>query len=338
MKGTEITRAFKLCDERGKLNRESVGWSRHPMIYCNLRGSFLRKKKWNYWCVTSHDALFSITVSHLDYAAVVFAYVLDLRSHRFVEESIMIPLGRSIHMPDNVQETITLETRGVCVDIKENKATTDIQLYWPKFHKEEPLEAQLTVERMPHQESLNVVIPWSDERFQYTSKQVALPAEGFVNWSEGTYQFEPTSAFATLDFGRGKWPYRSNWNWGAASGMTDGYRVGLNFGGQWTEGTGQTENGFIINGRLNKIHDEIDWIYDKNNYLKPWIIHSPNDKQVKLMFEPIFERVSKTNVGLIKSNVHQLIGYYNGTIEANDGRSIQINQLFGWAEDHQARW
>lgn len=45
MRGKEITRAVKLCDDRGNLNLDSIGWSRHPMILCNVKGSFLRKKE-----------------------------------------------------------------------------------------------------------------------------------------------------------------------------------------------------------------------------------------------------------------------------------------------------
>nr|WP_281274514.1 DUF2804 domain-containing protein [Aquisalibacillus elongatus] len=237
-----------------------------------------------------------------------------------------------------MQDSLEFERKGVQVSMKETDNTTNINVHWPKFYQGRTLEAQLTVDREPNSESLNVVIPWSSKRFQFTSKQVALPVSGMISWSEGNYQMQSRDSFATLDFGRGKWPYQSKWNWGAASGFVDGYRIGLNFGGQWTEGTGQTENGLIIDSKLNKLHDELDWIYDKQDYMKPWVINSPNDHRVKLMFEPLFERVSKTNLGFIKSNVHQMIGYYSGTIEADDGRIIQIQRLLGWAEDHEARW
>ncbi|WP_175614856.1 DUF2804 domain-containing protein [Piscibacillus halophilus] len=338
MKGREITRAVKLFDEKGKLNQVSVGWARHPMVYCNLKGSFLRKKKWNYWCMTNREALFSVTVSHLDYAAVIFAYIYDFTTRKFVEKSILIPLGKGLSIPDNVQDSIYFKGKGVHVSIKDEEHVTKLNVSWLNFFEDKPLEAQFNIVRKTDHESLNVVIPWSNSRFQFTSKQVALPTEGKVSWSQGDYTFQMSDSFATLDFGRGKWPYRSKWNWGAASGFADGYRIGLNFGGQWTDNTGQTENGIIIDQKLHKIHEDLDWVYDHHDYMKPWVIHSPNNKRVKLMFKPIFERVSKTNLGIIKSNVHQMIGYYSGTVETDDGQTIQIQRLLGWAEDHQARW
>nr|WP_281274513.1 DUF2804 family protein [Aquisalibacillus elongatus] len=91
MRGKEITRAVKLCDSDGKLNEASIGWSRHPVIYCNITGDYLRKKKWNYWCFTNDEVLFSITVSHIDYAAVIFAYILDLTTLKFMSVRFSFP-------------------------------------------------------------------------------------------------------------------------------------------------------------------------------------------------------------------------------------------------------
>ncbi|TFB22816.1 DUF2804 domain-containing protein [Filobacillus milosensis] len=338
MRGKEITRPVKLCHDDGTLNHESVGWSRHPMILCNVNGSYLRKKKWNYWCITGPEAVFSITVSHFDYAAVIFAYILDLQTFDFVEKSIIVPFGKGVVLPDNVQDSISLQHKGLRVEIEENNHASNFYVLWPNFKNNKPLEVDLSIHRSPTHESLNVVIPWSNERYQFTSKQIALPVQGEIAWVEGIYKLQTRHSFATLDFGRGKWPYQSKWNWGAASGFAEGYRIGLNLGGQWTSGTGQTENGIIIDHQLHKIHDEIEWLYNRRDYTKPWVIHTPNDKQIKLMFEPIFERVSAFNLGVVKSMVHQLFGYYSGTVETTDGESIQIDQLFGWAEDHEARW
>lgn len=83
-----------LCTPEGRLNRGGVGWSRHPLHLCNLSGSWGRKKKWNYWCVTSSTHLFSATLSTLDYAGLAFVYVLDFKTGRFHEQSVLVPLAR----------------------------------------------------------------------------------------------------------------------------------------------------------------------------------------------------------------------------------------------------
>ncbi|GEN46307.1 DUF2804 domain-containing protein [Alkalibacillus haloalkaliphilus] len=338
MVSEEILTPVQLCDRNGTLNNEAIGWSRTPLTSCNLSGSFLRKKKWNYWCFTSDEALFSVTISHLDYAAVIFAYVLDLETLNFKEQTVVMPFAKGTIMSDNVWDSAYFEKDGITVEFVETDDLAKIDVQWEDFHEGKSLQAHLVVDRACEFDTLNVVIPWSDKRFQFTSKQVALPVRGEVKWYAGTYSFQPTYAFATLDFGRGKWPYHSKWNWGAASGFTGDTRIGINLGGQWTDGTGQTENGLIIDGRLHKVDEQLDWIYDHHNYMKPWIIQTPQSRRIKLLFEPLFERKARTNSGVVKSSVNQLIGYYSGTVQLHEGDEIEITNLLGWAEDHEAKW
>lgn len=335
----EITRQTNLCDESGRLLKDSVGWSRFPLIRSNLSGSFLRKKKWNYWCMTSPECLFSATISHLDYAAVIFVYVLDLHTLHFHEKTTLVPLGKGVQMPEEVQESVYFEGKEMIVSFEEQEDTSVIYVNCPNFcGLNQPLSAKIIVQRPQNQESLNVVVPWGKSRFQYTSKQVALPAEGVVKWASKEYQFQPSDSFGCLDFGRGVWPYHSTWNWGSASGVFGDSRIGLNFGGQWTDGTGQTENGIVVNNRLSKINEKIEWSYDTADYMKPWRLKTEHSEQVFLTFTPMFERTAATKAVIVRSEVHQMIGTYSGRVVTNDGEEILIDSLLGWAEDHRASW
>src|SRR6185436_3904336 len=123
---------------------------------------------------------------------------------------------------------------------------------------------------------LNVVIPFSERRFQFTSKQNTLPAEGEVRVPGRAFSFSPhNQSFACLDYGRGLWPYRTTWNWASASGVQDGRTIGLQLGGRWTDGTGMTENALCLDGRLHKIGDDVQFAYDTRDFMKPWTLSSP---------------------------------------------------------------
>ena len=50
------------------------------------------------------------------------------------------------------------------------------------------------------------------------------------------------------------------------------------------------------------------------------------------------ERVAASNLWLVKSEVHQMFGHYNGTVSTVDGEIIPVQNLLGWAEDHVAKW
>jgi hypothetical protein len=54
----KIEQCINLCKKGGTLNPESIGWGWFPFANCNLTHHPLRKKKWNYWAITSPDAFF----------------------------------------------------------------------------------------------------------------------------------------------------------------------------------------------------------------------------------------------------------------------------------------
>lgn len=330
----ELTQPVNLCDESGRLNRAAVGWSRHPLHVGNLRGRWLRKKRWNYWAVTTDTHLFSVTVSNLDYAAVVFVYWLDFGTKAFHEQTVLVPLGAGVHMPETVTGRIEFRSSRLHVLMDDDDLQVKLQVASRDFGGQ-PLGADFTIRRPAGHESINVVIPWSDDTFQFTSKQPALPAVGVVQLGDERIEFD---GFACLDYGRGIWPFSSTWNWASGSGVQQGRTVGLNFGGRWTDGTGMTENGFVIDGIATKISDDIHFEYDSNDFMRPWRIRTATSDRVDLEFVPFFERVAKTNALVIRSEVHQMIGYFRGRIKTPDGDTLLIDNLVGWAEEHQARW
>jgi len=334
----ELTRPLDLCTPRGRLRKSAVGWSRQPLHRSNIRGHWPRKKRWNYWAVTSDKYLFSATVANLDYLGVVFVYFLDFETRRFIEKTITVPLGRGCDLPETVEGDIRFRHDRMSVNLLDAPVGgTQIGARAARFGGE-PLEADIAVTRPVGHETLNVVIPWSRDRFQFTSKQNTLPAAGVVRIGDAEYVFEEGNSFACLDYGRGVWPMSSFWNWGAGSGLQNGRTVGLNLGGGWTDGTGMTENGICVDGRLTKIGDDLDLDYDPSDYLRPWTVRTSGSQRVDLRLEPFYERVAKTDLKLFKSEVHQVFGHYSGTVVTETDEAVTIDGLIGWVEQHEARW
>lgn len=333
----ELTERVPLCTPAGKLNSNSIGWSRKPVISGNLSGNFLRKKKWNYWCMMSDEILFSVTVSHLDYAMVCFVYFLEYETKDFFEKTVVIPFSYNRKMPEDVQNSITFNHRHMNIELLWLEQKYLINVHIPDF-RGKPLHANLTIDFPADLDSLSVVIPWSTTEFQLTTKAHCLPVGGSVSIGTQSYSFNKNDHFAILDYGRGVWPRKSVWNWGMASGRQGEMIIGLNFGGKWTDGTGSNENALLLNGHLIKINEDVNFIYDRNDFMKPWTIRSLVTNQIDLQFTPFFERVAQTNAFIITSEVHQMVGHYNGVIELPDGRSIEIRQMLGCIEEHRAKW
>jgi len=335
-KEKEITEHTFLCNHDGTLNTESVGWARRPIITSNLSGHFLRRKKWNYWCVFGREAMFSATISHLDYAAVCFVYFVEYETKDYIEETIIIPFGRKCSMPEDVHESLGIIHKNLGIFFNDNEDHTTLKVSSTDFGKKE-LKADIKISHPANNDTLNVTVPWEGNKFQFTAKHHCLPASGSFSVGDKTFQFDPSTDYAVLDYGRGVWPRESSWNWGMASGNQNNDVIGLNFGGKWTDHTGSTENAVFINGDITKISEDVEFIYDKADYMKPWKIQSAS-KDVQLEFIPFFERTAISDVVLVKSEVHQMVGHYYGKIKLSHEKTLHIDGLLGCIEDHFAKW
>lgn len=329
----ELTAPVELCDGR-RLSPEARGWSRRPLHRANLAGAWGRKKRWDYWCVITPEVIVSLVYADIDYVGLASCWILDRTDHADATAGVMRPFARGLSLPDQV----CTGTSGVVDDsfrlsIDESDDATILRS--SAFDSAlGALSVDIAVDKPQHHESLNVVIPWSDRRFQFTSKQNTRRASGTV--SAGNRMWEICDAFAVQDLGRGVWPYSNRWNWAAGSGRSvDGRLIGLQFGGKWTEGTGYTENALCIDGRLSKLSDEVAWDYDWDDPMRPWRLRSDH---VDLEMTPYFDRYDNTDLKVVKMEVHQCFGTWSGTVRDADDQIHRIDGLDGFAEEARNRW
>lgn len=324
----EITAPVDLCLPDGHLNPDAVGWSRQPMHRANLRG-LGRGKRWEYWAVMGPRSVLAVTVSDLDYAGLYAVWFLDPDGQEH-SATALAPIPR-LTMPDRAGAgPVKVTAKDLSISIQPSADGVRLEA------STKDLRASASIRRPPGHESMGVVVPWSRSRFQYTVKENTLPAEGTVTLGTRTFDLGP-DAWATWDFGRGKWPYRITWNWASASGRTDGRTVGLQFGGEWTDGTGSTENAIMVDGRTHKISEDVLWRYDRSDWAAPWTLTTP-DTRVELVFRPFHVRSDRTELGLISNDTHQCFGTFTGRVRLADGTSIAIDGLRGWAEEVRNRW
>jgi len=335
----ELTEPVDLCLPDGTLNRAAVGWSRHPLQRCNLSGRWLRKKRWDFWGVICDTHLLRLTYASLDYFGLLTMGLLVFDTRQRFEQMQVVPFGRGMRFPERPGGTdIHCTTGNSRLAISETPESTRLVMEC-RSRAGRHLEADVLVARPAGHETLNVVIPWNDRCFQFTSKQNTRPATGAAVLDGATYSFGPANhAYGVLDYGRGVWPYRTTWNWGAANGTQNGRLIGLNLGGQWTDGTGATENGLCIDGRLHKISEDLEWRYDRSNWERRWHIRTPGSDRVALTFTPMIVESNHLNLLLLGTELHWALGRFSGAVVSDQGERIVIDALLGWAEEHCARW
>lgn len=337
----ELTEPVSLCRSDGRhLDPDALGWSRQPLHTANLRGRWGRTKRWDYWAILTDDLVASITYADVDYLGIVAVWWADLGTGESGGREVVVPLGRGVRLPDRPGDApLRFSHRNLDVDLHDEAGSTNLRATWVE---RDGRRGRLTarVERPIAHGSVNVVIPWDARRFQYTSKQPARPTVGelVVGSRRAALGTAAQPAWAVLDVGRGRWPYRTRWNWASGAGHDAHGRVlGLQFGGRWTRGTGFTENGIIVDGEVVKLGEELHWTYDWDAPMRPWRVHA-DDGRVDLTLTPRHDRHAATRLGLLSTEVQQVFGTWSGTVPVGDSQITTVDGLIGFAEESRSRW
>jgi hypothetical protein len=323
-----------------------VGWARQPVLDCNLENAGfyglrflqgLRIKRWDYYGLTTASHFYSFTLSDLGYLQMVFAYVVDFARHSHVEQTLTLLPGAGVQLPRNSTEGESRFDNGKVKLVFSNDAEgRRLEVDWPGFDRQ-GLRAQVKLSLPAQQESLVMVTPIGKKRFYYNRKINCLPAEGWVEYQGEKTELTPGTCLGNLDWGRGVWEYRSFWVWTTASGfLPDGRRIGLNLGFGFGDTSAATENAILLDGKVHKL-GQVVYIYDPKNLKAPWSLRSP-DGRLTLRFTPFYDRMAATDFKILGSRVHQLFGQFHGTIQTDDGETIEIHNLIGSSEEHHARW
>ena len=89
----------------------------------------------------------------------------------------------------------------------------------------------------------------------------------------------------------------------------------------------------MVDGRLTKISEDMDFVYDRRDFMRPWTIGSRTGRRVRLRFEPEVEKRVRVPLGLASADLHLCFGRFDGEV---DGHAVE--GLPGWAEEMRARW
>ena len=336
----ELTEPVDLCVADGSsLNPSARGWSRKPLHRANLDGCFGVNKRWDYWAFLAGDLVVSAVYSNIDHFGLADVYWVDLVTGETGGQAILTPAD-ALHLPERPGTApLVVDRDGLALRMVDDEAGTRLLVDWEEVDGGRG-GLDVLVEAPASHEPLNVVIPWSDTVFNFTSKHQARPAVGHLTvgdrrWSIGSP--DRPESWGVLDVGRGRWPHEVTWNWGGGAGRAGGHVVGLQVGGKWTEGSGFTENGLIVDGQLTKLGAELRWDYSWDDPMQPWHVVDPGG-QLDMVLTPRFDKHSHVDAGEFGSETHQVFGDWSGRLRSDDGLEIEFEGLQGFAEEARQRW
>ena len=333
----ELTEPVDLCTPDGRrLNPAARGWSCQPLHRANLRGGWGRTKRWDYWAVLTADVVVTVTFADVDYLGLAVVGWIDLRDHAIGGHQASRPMAKGIELPEVAgSRPLRYGDGDLMLEAVTDEDGTRLTGAWTEPDGR-PASLDVLIGQPPGHESLNVVIPWSDRRFQFTSKHQARPASGSLTVGDAVHPLD--GGWGVLDVGRGRWPYSTRWNWGGGAGRSaEGAVVGIQIGAKWTEGTGFTENGVIVDGVLTKIGEELTWDYDWDQPLAPWRVHHP-DGSFDLVLTPTYDKHTQVKAVVMGTEVHQVFGTWSGHVTTDGGDVHHLDGIQGFAEESRSRW
>lgn len=273
-------------------------------------------------------------MANIDYYAPVSVWMYDRRTKQEISHTGVAPAAGGpttyVNLPANVESgPATARIGELSVDIEQVEGGSRIKVVIPDGSYE------VFAKRPEGHERLAVVVPWDDVLVQYTVKDTSRPAEGTVTMNGETSPIPAGESWAILDHGRGRWPADVHWNWGAGSGhAVDGRVIGIQFGDKWTDGTGSTENSFLLGTKLYKISTKVKWEYDTGDYLKPWRVSGGGLDATLTTFH---NKSSRIKTEKVTNNTDQVFGTWTGTFNTGD-EVVEFKDIIGFAEDVTRTW
>ena len=331
----EITKLQHLLKPDGSLREP--GWSKamvQKYSRKHIKAPAFRIKEWDYYLVLNEDFAGAFTVSDLGYLGMLSVSLLNFKEGWEHTETVLtaFPMGR-FKMPNTSERgDVVFKNKRLQIEFLLKPGKRYINCKFENFYNEKPFSCQIELDQ-PEMDSMVIATPWKEKKtaFYYNQKINCMPASGKMVYDGKEYVFNKETDFGTLDWGRGVWTYDNTWYWGSGNGVVNGKSFGFNIGYGFGDTSAATENMLFYDGKAHKL-DDIEFHFSKDDYMKPWKFTS-SDGRFEMDFVPVLDRASKTDVGIIVSDQHQVFGKMTGKAVLDDGTVIELKDFMCFAED-----
>lgn len=308
-----------------------------------IRAGRLRIKEWDYYLITNDRYGVALTIDDNSYMGLLSASFLDFANakERTVSPMFWFPLGKTGFPASSKNGDVEKRLKNHYGVFTHKDGGRTLQFHIDRFAGDQPFDCEIRLTEEPR-DSMVIATPFEKPKhFYYNQKIIGMRAEGCCKIGEQVYPFSRGDSFALLDWGRGVWTYKNTWYWSAAQGEIDGHVFGFNLGYGFGDTSAASENMLFYDGTAHKL-GRVDFGIPKksdgsDDLLSPW--HFTDDAgRLDLVFTPIMDRASKTDVLVICSDQHQVFGRFTGTVRLDDGTAVQLCGFLGFAEKVFNKW
>ena len=339
----EILSRQPLLDEKGDLREP--GWARGLIpVYSReaVKASRLRLKEWDYYLITDGHIGLALTIADNGYMGLDSVSFLNFDEKWEKTKSPMriLPMGKTNLPETSAEDASEISRGGYAMAFYHEDGVRKLTFHMDKFLGKDAIEGMIELSEEPA-ESMVIATPFEKPaHFYYNQKINCMRAEGWIELGEQRFELTKDRFFAVLDWGRGVWTYHNTWYWGSASGELDGVPFGWNIGYGFGNTDAASENVLFYDGRIHKLGEVTFHIPQKDgtdDFLSPWTFTS-DDNRFYMVFTPVLDRAACMNVGVLKSDQHQVFGRFTGRITLDDGTVLPVREFFGFAEKVENKW
>ena len=341
----EILERKSLLDEKGCLTE--AGFAKSLILDYDrsaIKAPKMRIKEWDYYYIGNDQYGVALTIADNSYMGLDSITLLDFtKPWEHTASPMEFFTGGKIGFPSSSASGDVIHSgKNHFISFEKRDNNRLLKFYMDNFYDKSPINGEILLTETGT-DSMVIATPFAGKpkHFYYNQKINCQRAEGNVSFMGKEYTFSPDNSFGVLDWGRGVWTYKNTWYWGSCSGTVDDVPFGFNIGYGFGDTSAASENMLFYNGnahKLDQVKFNIPMDSDGNeDYLKPWTFTS-SDGRFEMDFLPIIDRKSDTNVGLIRSNQHQVFGRFTGKVILDDKRVIECKDLLGFAEKVYNKW
>jgi hypothetical protein len=337
MPQNEITSSLSVLNDMGQ--PQNFGWSKTPNFFYDpvlVNAPRQRISESDRYIVHTPTHLVVFEIRDDGWLGFMGITVISLRDKKRSTQtfSTLLPLG-SYELPtSSMAGSVHWHKKKthldfICMDNGVKIIKADITGFG---HHRSMKGALVLMEPPAGSQSLVINQPWRNEKnaFRYARCSPWYYTEGVIQFGSSEIIFTRGNGWGILDWNRCVRPKTDIKYWAAACGMSDGRQLSFCVGYSWADFSQGTENGFFVDGILQKL-DQVTFHIPMSNWLSPWRFTS-NDNRLEMTFYPHQERLDRRRLFLYYSTRRQVCGFFSGKVHLNDGSIIEFQNLTGFAE------
>ena len=346
-KQTEYTEETPLLSPDGKLLAK--GWARRNYFTYNrdyVKTGLTSRKEWDFYTTHVGDEMqVLVSFANINLGGYVGAKLVDLKTGKVICDAIQYFIGANKHVPP-VKGDIPNRYKDKIgkaefdFDTKETERT----LWYKGSCKGKNVEVNITMDIPEGLENITTVFPFEgdDTKYFMTTKQMCMPAQGKFVYGDYIYEFSKENSFCTMDWGRVNTPHEMVWYWGSGNQyVTDenGEKHLLGFEITWAIGdeSNATETCIFYDGKVHKFGAVDVEKFPKGRFLEEWKFIS-EDGRFNMTMKPTLDNHSDIDLKIGRMNCHQVFGVWNGDVTLDDGKKIEIKDMFTFCEYVENKW